>query len=79
MESTPREIDTKQLEKGLMEFEEVLGVHELHIWVITFGRALFSCHVKFRPEADDAMVLNKVIDYIWSEYRIGHVTIQIER
>lgn len=79
MESTPREIDARQLEKGLMEIEEVVDVHELHIWAITVGKALFSCHVKVRPEADDDMVLNKVIDYIWREYRISHVTIQIER
>ncbi|VVB06568.1 unnamed protein product [Arabis nemorensis] len=79
MESKPREINAKQLEKGLMEIEEVLAVHELHIWAVTVGKTLFSCHVKIRPEADDAMVLNKVIDYIWREYHIGHVTIQIER
>ncbi|KAF8053669.1 hypothetical protein N665_1386s0003 [Sinapis alba] len=79
MESTPREIDAKQLEKGLMEIEEVVSVHELHIWAITVGKALFSCHVKIKQEADDAMVLSKVIDYIWREYSISHVTIQIER
>lgn len=79
MESTPREIDAKQLEKGLMQIEEVVGVHELHIWAITVGKALVSCHVKIRPEADDDMVLNKVIDYIWREFHISHVTIQIER
>ncbi|EOA23340.1 hypothetical protein CARUB_v10019420mg [Capsella rubella] len=79
MESTPREIDAKQLEKGLMQIEEVVGVHELHIWAITVGKALVSCPVKIRPEADDDMVLNKVIDYIWREFHISHVTIQIER
>ncbi|XP_010512574.1 PREDICTED: metal tolerance protein A1 [Camelina sativa] len=79
MESTPREIDAKLLEKGLMQIEEVVGVHELHIWAITVGKALVSCHVRIRPEADDDMVLNKVIDYIWKEFHISHVTIQIER
>ncbi|CDY55925.1 BnaCnng29540D [Brassica napus] len=79
MESTPREIDAKQLEKGLMEIEEVVSVHELHIWAITVGKVLFSCHVKIKQEANDAMVLNKVTDYIWREYSISHVTIQIER
>ncbi|CDY09860.1 BnaC09g43010D [Brassica napus] len=32
-----------------------------------------------RPEADGDMVLDKVIDYIKTEYNISHVTIQIER
>ncbi|RID47703.1 hypothetical protein BRARA_I04278 [Brassica rapa] len=72
-------ICTLVLSKGLLETEEVVSVHELHIWAITVGKVLFSCHVKIKQESDDAMVLNKVIDYIRREYRISHVTIQIER
>ncbi|PIM99696.1 Zn2+ transporter [Handroanthus impetiginosus] len=79
MESTPREIDATRLEDGLCEMEEVVAVHELHIWAITVGKILLACHVKIRPEADADMVLDKVIDYIKREYNISHVTIQIER
>ncbi|CAI9772606.1 unnamed protein product [Fraxinus pennsylvanica] len=79
MESTPREIDATQLERGLCEMEEVVAIHELHIWAITVGKVLLACHVKIRPEADADMVLDKVISYIRSEYNISHVTIQIER
>ncbi|XP_061340891.1 metal tolerance protein 1-like [Gastrolobium bilobum] len=79
MESTPREIDAAKLERGLLEMEEVLAVHELHIWAITVGKILLACHVKIRPEADADMVLNKVIDYIERVHNISHVTIQIER
>ncbi|KAK2664441.1 hypothetical protein Ddye_003015 [Dipteronia dyeriana] len=35
MESTSREIDATRLEKGLCEMDEVLAIHELHIWAIT--------------------------------------------
>ncbi|KAF7154184.1 hypothetical protein RHSIM_Rhsim01G0180900 [Rhododendron simsii] len=79
MESTPREIDATKLEKGLSEMHEVVAVHELHIWAITVGKILLSCHVKIKPEADADMVLDKVIDYIRKQYNISHVTIQIER
>ncbi|KAJ4711770.1 metal tolerance protein 1-like [Melia azedarach] len=79
MESTPREIDATRLEKGLCEMEEVVAIHELHIWAITVGKVLLACHVKIKPEADADMVLDKVIDYIRREYNISHVTIQIER
>ncbi|KAK9275605.1 hypothetical protein L1049_022872 [Liquidambar formosana] len=79
MESTPREIDATRLEKGLCEMDEVVAVHELHIWAITVGKVLLACHVKIKPEADADMVLDKVIDYIRREYNISHVTIQIER
>jgi zinc transporter 2 len=79
MESTPREIDSTRLQKGLLEMEEVVAVHELHIWAITVGKVLLACHVKINPEADADMMLDKVIDYIKSVHSISHVTIQIER
>ncbi|XVF10275.1 hypothetical protein REPUB_Repub07fG0168600 [Reevesia pubescens] len=79
MESTPREIDATRLEKGLCEMDEVVAIHELHIWAITVGKVLLACHVLIKREADADMVLNKVADYIRREYNISHVTIQIER
>ncbi|XP_022995642.1 metal tolerance protein 1-like isoform X1 [Cucurbita maxima] len=79
MESTPREIDATKLEKGLCEMEEVVAVHELHIWAITVGKVLLACHVIIKPEANADMVLDNVIEYIKREYNISHVTIQIER
>lgn len=79
MESTPREIDATKLEEGLLEMEEVMAIHELHIWAITVGKVLLACHVKIQPEANADLVLNNVIDYIRREYNISHVTIQIER
>ncbi|XP_010056050.2 metal tolerance protein 1 [Eucalyptus grandis] len=79
MESTPREIDATRLESGLREMDEVIAVHELHIWAITVGKVLLACHVKIRRDANADMVLDKVVDYIRREYKISHVTIQIER
>lgn len=79
MESTPREIDATQLEKGLLEMDEVVHIHELHIWAITVGKVLLACHVKISPEANADMVLDKVVNYIRREYNISHVTVQIER
>ncbi|CAN6452656.1 unnamed protein product [Victoria cruziana] len=79
MESTPREVDAGKLERGICDMEEVVAVHELHVWAITVGKILMSCHVKIKPEADADSVLNNVIAYIEREHSITHVTIQIER
>ncbi|KAF6159652.1 hypothetical protein GIB67_034614 [Kingdonia uniflora] len=79
MESTPREIDATMLEKGLCEIEDVVAIHELHIWAITVGKVLLACHVKIHQGADADIVLDKVVDYIRRVYNISHVTIQIER
>lgn len=79
MESAPREVDATRLEEGLCEMDEVVAVHELHIWAITVGKVLLACHVKVKHDANADMVLDKVVDYIRREYNISHVTIQIER
>ncbi|KAL3583410.1 hypothetical protein D5086_014471 [Populus alba] len=60
MESTPREIDATRLEKGLCEMDEVVAIHELHIWAITVGKFLLACHVMIKPDADADMVLDKI-------------------
>ncbi|KAI3883924.1 hypothetical protein MKX03_017387 [Papaver bracteatum] len=79
MESTPREIDATMLEKDLCEMDEVIAIHELHIWAITVGKVLLACHVKINPDVDTDLVLDKVIDHIKRVYNISHVTIQVER
>ncbi|MCL7043202.1 hypothetical protein MKW94_000420 [Papaver nudicaule] len=79
MESTPREIDATMLEKDLCEMDEVIAIHELHIWAITVGKVLLACHVKVSPDADTDLVLDKVIGHIKRVYNISHVTIQVER
>ncbi|KAJ6812491.1 metal tolerance protein 1-like [Iris pallida] len=79
MESTPREIDATRLEKGLVEMDGVVAIHELHIWAITVGKVLLACHVTITPDADADLILDNVIGYINREYNISHVTIQIER
>ncbi|KAL0862074.1 hypothetical protein Bca101_041192 [Brassica carinata] len=74
MESTPREIDATKLERGLLEMEEVVAVHELHIWAITVGKVLLACHVNITPEADADMVLNKSLD----QKVIGRRSLQVQ-
>jgi solute carrier family 30 (zinc transporter), member 2 len=79
MESTPREIDATQLEKGLCAIDGVVAIHELHIWAITVGKVLLACHVTITSDADADRILDQVIGYIKSDFNISHVTIQIER
>lgn len=79
MESTPREIDAKKLEKGLCAITGVIAIHELHIWAITMGKTLLACHVTIVSDADADDILQKVIGYCDRVFSISHVTIQIER
>eukprot|EP00250_Pteridium_aquilinum_P008787 c18207_g1_i2 orf=511-1884(-) len=79
LESTPREIDAKKLEKGLCEIPGVIAIHDLHIWAITMGKTLLACHVTVYADADADAVLKRVISYCEEVFNISHVTFQIER
>ncbi|KAB2619965.1 Metal tolerance A2 -like protein [Pyrus ussuriensis x Pyrus communis] len=76
--STAREIDATKIEKDLCEVDEVVDIHELHIWAITVGKVLMACHVIVKPDANADMVLEEIINYIKREYNISHVTIQVD-
>ncbi|XP_065877057.1 metal tolerance protein B [Euphorbia lathyris] len=78
MEGTPSEIDVSKLESGLKCIEGVNDIHDLHIWAITLGKLVLSCHVAVDPRANSAEILSRIREYCEREYRIHHVTIQIE-
>ena len=78
MESTPREINAQMVKVGLEQLVGVVAIHELHIWALTMGKTLLTCHIRALPKANHDVVLKRVIDYLESQFKITHATIQIE-
>ncbi|RNF38711.1 cation diffusion facilitator family transporter [Planococcus salinus] len=79
MEGTPPTIDPKEVKLLLEEIDGVVEVHDLHIWTITSGLDLFTCHMKAENEADEQELLSQAIALIHNRYKIEHTTIQIEK
>ncbi|KAG2327517.1 hypothetical protein Bca52824_010245 [Brassica carinata] len=50
IERAPRGMDLEKLERGLKHINGVNIVHDLHVWEITVGRIIMSCHVLSEPE-----------------------------
>lgn len=78
MERVPSEIDLSRLEDGLKSIKGVCSVHDLHVWSITVGKLVMSCHVVPEPGVSSSELLNRIRDYCKRTCRIHHVTIQIE-
>ncbi|MCD9561477.1 hypothetical protein HAX54_020600 [Datura stramonium] len=78
MERTPKEVDIVQLENGLKSLAGLQDVHDLHVWAITIGKIVLSCHVVVEPGVDQYEIIQKVREYCDRTYRIHHVTIQVE-
>ncbi|KAG2327516.1 hypothetical protein Bca52824_010244 [Brassica carinata] len=50
IERAPRGMDLEKLERGLKCINGVNIVHDLHVWEITVGRIIMSCHVLSEPQ-----------------------------
>ncbi|XP_057456151.1 metal tolerance protein B-like [Lotus japonicus] len=77
-EGAPSEINVIQVENGLRSIKGVLDVHDLHIWAITVGKNVLSCHVVAEPGINSVDLLGTIKHYCEKSYQIQHVTIQIE-
>ncbi|XP_048324163.2 metal tolerance protein B isoform X2 [Ziziphus jujuba] len=78
MEGAPSEIDITRLENDLKCIKGVQDVHDLHVWALTVGKIVLSCHVIAEPAASSSQLIYKIRDCCERTYRINHVTVQIE-
>ncbi|KAL6195513.1 hypothetical protein ACLB2K_031132 [Fragaria x ananassa] len=67
---TPREIDINKLEKGLKSIKGVQDVHDLHVWSLTVGKMVLSCHVTADPTVGSSQIIDEIRDFCERTYRI---------
>jgi cobalt-zinc-cadmium efflux system protein len=77
MEGTPAHIDPDKVRHTLRVIPAVQDIHDLHIWTITSGMESMSCHVVASPDAAGPL-LREIRETLAREFRITHITIQIE-
>jgi len=79
MEGAPTQIDLNQVKAALGKIPLVLEVHDLHIWTITSGYPVLSCHITISDNGvhDDILSLSQRI--LHDEFHIDHSTIQVEK
>ena len=78
LEGTPPAVDMGLLERQLLAITGVQAVHELHVWTITSGLDSMSCHLVVADMAEAGRVLGEARDLLAREFKIDHVTIQVE-
>ena len=78
MESVPRELDIGDIEKTLLHFDHVEGLHDLHVWSLTNGVNALSCHLRVNNLDEGQKLLEAVHRELKEKFNIDHVTIQLE-
>jgi cobalt-zinc-cadmium efflux system protein len=77
MEQTPKEIQLTALTSEMMKVGGVKSVHDMHVWSLTSGMNMMSCHVDVDDHHRDHEVL-EALERIAKDSNINHATIQIE-
>lgn len=79
MEGAPEHMDVQKVKEALSGLPMVLEVHDLHVWTITSGYPVLSCHLTIDNEASPDDVLSQSQRILHDQFDIEHSTIQVEK
>ncbi|MGA2665049.1 MAG: cation diffusion facilitator family transporter [Nitrososphaerales archaeon] len=77
LEQAPKEVRQPEMTAEMMKVEGVRSVHDVHVWSLTSGMNMMSCHVDVDVHQRDHVVL-EALQEVARRYGITHTTIQIE-
>lgn len=76
MESSPKEISSKEIQKSLESIDFVQSVHKLHVWSLSSKVYCLTAHLVV--EKDPQKTLQKASTLLKTTYQLDHITLQIE-
>ena len=77
--AVPPGIDASAIRDYLEALPGVERIHDLHIWPMSTTETALTCHLVMpEPPADDAFMA-EVATVLHGRFKVGHVTIQVER
>ncbi|SFA84868.1 cobalt-zinc-cadmium efflux system protein [Lentibacillus halodurans] len=80
MEGTPKNVELDDIINTIEKIEEIIAIHDLHVWSITSGQNALSCHAVVDGELSvhESQKLLRSIEQKLEHKDIGHVTVQME-
>lgn len=74
----PTSINLEKLKQDILEFEGVIGYHDLHIWPISTTEIAMSVHITVDRESFTPILSNLLAKKLSLQHKINHPTIQLE-
>lgn len=78
MERVPRHIDTARVRQDILNLSTVVSLHDLHIWTLSSGKIILSCHITISTMPSWATTLQQLHQLLRDKYHIEHMTLQPE-
>ncbi|MCM3780254.1 cation diffusion facilitator family transporter [Microbacterium hydrocarbonoxydans] len=81
-ESAPKGTAVSDIRRHLLDYDGVVGVHDVHVWQLTRGAPVFSAHVSVEPallaDGRSARLLADMQSCLAEHFDVEHSTFQIE-
>ncbi|MBS2212631.1 cation transporter [Carboxylicivirga mesophila] len=77
LDGVPRNVDYNKVKQSILEIEQVISIHDLHIWALSTNENVLSAHI-VSNQTNNELLLNKIKTILSDNYNLHHVTIQIE-
>jgi cobalt-zinc-cadmium efflux system protein len=78
LERAPREADPEAIGRALVSEQDVVEVHDLHVWTVTSGFPALSAHVLVTPGADCHAARRRLERILSERFGLTHTTLQVE-
>ena len=78
LERAPRDADPDLIGRALVAEEDVVEVHDLHVWTVTSGFPALSAHVLVAPDADCHAARRRLEEILRDRFGLSHTTLQVE-
>ncbi|MFD2831383.1 cation diffusion facilitator family transporter [Corticicoccus populi] len=80
MEGTPANVNLEKVIEKIKTLPEVESLHDLHVWSVTSGQNVLSCHITVdeKMTVGESEGLLRELEHALEHENIKHVTIQVE-
>jgi len=78
VQAAPPGTDLDAIHADLGALDDVVDVHDLHVWTLTSDMDVASAHLMVRAGADSHAVLDRARALLDDRHGIGHATLQVE-
>lgn len=83
IQTTPANLSLITLKKQLMEIEDVVGIHDLHVWTFTDETIIGHCHIVVKSQGESVdraehCRIMKEIKSVFHKMEVHNATIELE-
>lgn len=78
LDAVPLNIDPQAVKKYLESLEDVVEIHDLHIWAVSSTETALSVHLTVKRNSLENKKLVSISSHLRDQFKIHHPTIQLE-